>query len=145
MKLKLKRVRTNAILPKHQTKGAAGFDLHAAIDEKYILKSGERCSISTGIAIELPENYVLLIFARSGLAYKHGITLTNCVGVIDSDYRDEMSVLLINNGKEDFVIEPEMRIAQGVIIKHEIAEWEEVDELNETARGKGGFGSTGTK
>lgn len=143
MKVKVINLHPKNELPKYQTKLAAGFDFHAALGKNYILKPGERYAIPSGLAMEIPEGYALFIFSRSGLGRKFGIAMANGVGVIDADYRGEISVLLTNNGDEDFIIEPGMRIAQGIIIKHETAEWEEVDELEETEREKSGFGSTG--
>lgn len=144
MKLKFKKMRPNATIPQYQTEGAAGFDFHAAIDKSVIIKPHQPPHpIPTGIAVEIPLGYELQIRPRSGLAYKHSVTMMNGVGTIDSDYRGEMQVLLINHGDSDFIVEPDMRIAQGVIAKYEKISWEEVDELSETDRGVGGFGSTG--
>lgn len=137
-------MREGAILPKYQTLSSAGFDFHAAIDEPYTLKIGEIKAFPTGVGVEIPEGYELQIRPRSGLAYKNKVTMFNGVGTIDADYRGEMQVLLVNHGEEDFVIEPGMRIAQGIVSKFEHVEWAEVDELSETER-SGGFGSTGLK
>jgi dUTP pyrophosphatase len=144
MKLKIKKLRANAVIPEYQTAQAAGFDFHAAIDAPVTLKPGETKPFSTGLAVELPAGYELQIRPRSGLAYKFGVTLLNCVGTIDADFRGEMKVLLINHGPEDFVVEPNMRIAQGIVAKVEKVDFSEVATLNETERGAGGFGSTGT-
>ena len=134
----------NAVMPKRATPGAAGMDLCACIEKNVLLKSGERTLIHTGIAVALPSSeYVALLFARSGLAIKHGITLSNSVGVIDSDYRGEICVGLCNLGDEDYTISPGERIAQLVITKVETPEPVEVEFLDDTARGTGGFGSTG--
>ncbi|GHU08140.1 deoxyuridine 5'-triphosphate nucleotidohydrolase [Alphaproteobacteria bacterium] len=141
--VKIKKLRSDAILPEYQTPLSAGFDFHACIDKDIILKPGERYAVPTGLSMSLPAGYVTEIYARSGLAAKYGVAMANGVGVIDADYRGEYLILLGNYGNEKFIIEPNMRIAQGIIKKHETAEWEEIDELDETTRGKGGFGSTG--
>jgi dUTP pyrophosphatase len=143
MNIPITKLRPSAQLPEYQTEHAAGMDLHAAIDEPMTLKPGERLSVPTGIAIALPTGYEAQIRARSGLAAKHGVSLAMGVGTIDADYRGEVGVLLINHGHEDFVIEPGMRIAQMVIAKYERTDWQLVEELSVTARGEGGFGSTG--
>jgi len=145
MKVKVINLHPGNNLPKYHTQSAAGFDFHAALNENYTIKPGERYAVPSGLAMEIPTGYALFIFSRSGLGRKFGVVMANGVGVIDADYRGEISVLLTNNGNEDFVIEPGMRIAQGVIIKHETAEWEEVNKLSETTRNKDGFGSTGTR
>ncbi len=130
--------------PSYQTKGSAGMDLSAAISEDILIKRGEIVLVPTGIAIALPDNdSVAYIYARSGLSIKHGIMLANGVGVIDSDYRGEIKVGLINLGKEDYVIKKGDRIAQMVFAPVLIAETEVVSELPDTERGSGGFGSTG--
>lgn len=144
LSVKIKKVRPNAILPEYQTEHAAGMDLCACIDAPIKLKPLERQMIPTGLAIELPVGYEAQIRARSGLSIKNGITMINGIGTIDADYRGEVGVLVVNLGEEDFIIEPEMRIAQLVINKYERIVWDEVVELNETDRGVGGFGSTGT-
>lgn len=130
-------------LPAYGTAHAAGFDLLAAIDAPVTLKHMDHTMIPTGIAIALPDGFEMQVRARSGLARKNGIGLVNGVGTIDADYRGEVGVLIINYGKEDFVIERGMRIAQAVIAKYERIVWEPVLELEETERGVGGFGSTG--
>lgn len=142
--MRIKLTRDNAILPQYQTAGAAGFDFHAAIDEPLTIKAGQSTIIPTGVAVEIPIGYELQVRARSGLAFKNDIGLVNGIGTIDADFRDEIMTKLTNFGDKDFVVEPNMRIAQGIVAKHETVEWEEVDELSETNR-KGGFGSTGTK
>lgn len=144
--LKIKRVRENAKLPTRGTVGSAGMDLYACIDEPITLNGGDKAVIPTGIAIGLssPE-YAAFVYARSGLAIKHGIGLLNSVGVIDSDYRGEICVGVINQLKEPYTIEPFERIAQMVIQPVALPELVEVDDLDETDRGAGGFGSTGTK
>ncbi len=142
--LKMKKVRENAIIPKRATQGSAGLDLFACIDEPLTVKAGERVVIPSGIAIALDSNEVVaLVFARSGLAIKHGISLSNSVGVIDSDYRGEICVGIINTSREDYTINPNERIAQLVLTPVIPAEPVEVDDLDETQRGAGGFGSTG--
>lgn len=142
-RISVKIVRGGAIIPKYQTKGSAGADLSACIDEPIKIIAGEQAIIPTGIALEIPEGYEVQIRGRSGLAAKYGIGLTNGIGTIDSDYRGEINVILINLGKDSFTIEPGMRIAQMVVAKYEIAELVEVSELNVTERGEGRFGSTG--
>ena len=130
--------------PFYATKGSAGMDLSACIDEPIVIPKGEIRFVPTGIAVSLPSNeYVAYIYARSGLACKKGITLANCVGVIDSDYRGEVKCALINLGKEDFVVNHGDRIAQLVIAPVCVAEINVKDILEDTQRGTGGFGSTG--
>lgn len=130
-------------LPKYQTVLSAGMDLYANISESITLKSLERRSISTGLFISLPEGYEAQVRPRSGLALKNGITVLNTPGTIDADYRGEIGVILVNLSAEEFTINDGDRIAQMVITKHETATWEEVDTLEETERGEGGFGSSG--
>lgn len=142
--LKMKKVRENAIIPKRATAGSAGLDLCACIDEPLTVKAGERAVIPSGIAIALESSEVVaLVFARSGLAIKHGISLSNSVGVIDSDYRGEICVGIINISREDYTVNPGERIAQLVLTPVIPAEPVEVESLDETERGAGGFGSTG--
>ncbi|HMQ09244.1 MAG TPA: dUTP diphosphatase [Candidatus Nanoperiomorbaceae bacterium] len=143
MKIKIKKVQEHAILPEYQTALAAGFDFHAAITQPVVIKPGTFETISTGVAVEIPAGYELQIRPRSGLAFKHRVLPVNAIGTIDADYRGEMMVGLLNSGTVDFVVEPGMRIAQGVVAKHETVEWEEVSELSDTERSQGGFGSTG--
>jgi len=142
MNIAIKKLKPNAILPQYQTAQAAGMDLHACVDEPVTLAPMERRMIPTGLAIALPDGYEAQIRARSGLAIKHGITMVNGIGTVDADYRGEIGVLVINLGAESFTIEPAMRIAQMVVASYETAAWQEVEELDETARGTGGFGST---
>lgn len=130
-------------LPKYETNGSAGMDLVASIAENIILKPSEIKLVNTGIAIALERGYEAQIRPRSGLALKNGITVLNTPGTIDSDYRGEICVILINHSKVDFVISRGMRIAQMVIAKHEQATIKIVENLDETQRGSGGFGSTG--
>lgn len=129
-------------LPSYQTPGSAAVDLHAAVKEKIVLKPGERKLIPTGFCTEFPAGFVGEITPRSGLAIRHGISIVNSPGILDSDYRDEVGVILINLGKEDFTISRGDRIAQMNFKKVEKAEFEEASELNDSKR-KGGFGSTG--
>lgn len=132
-------------LPKYATTGSAGMDLRANIDNPITLAPGERVLIPTGLHIALPVGYEAQIRPRSGLAIKHGITCLNTPGTIDSDYRGDIGVELINHGHELFVINDGERIAQMVIAKYEQAEWVVTDELDETERGDGGYGHTGVK
>ncbi len=141
MHLKIKKLTPEAVIPAYQSSGAAGFDLHAIEDT--ILRPGERVLLGTGLAMAVDEGYELQIRPRSGLAYKHGITVLNTPGTVDSDYRGEIKVLLINHGEEDFAITQGERIAQGVIKEVVQAVMVEVDDLDETQRGEKGFGSTG--
>jgi dUTP pyrophosphatase len=144
MTVKIINRSTNA-LPLYETLGSAGMDIRANIDVPIVLKSLERTLIPTGLFIELPQGYEAQIRPRSGLAIKKGISLPNTPGTIDSDYRGEIKVIVINLSAEPQTIEPEERIAQMVIAKYEQISWEEVSILNDTERGAGGFGSTGTK
>jgi dUTP pyrophosphatase len=132
-------------LPAYETVASAGMDLRANLSESLLLKSGERLLVPTGLFIALPEGHEAQIRPRSGLAFKHGITVLNSPGTIDADYRGEVKVLLINHGAEDFEIKDGERIAQMVIAAHARIEWNSVTELEETERGAGGFGSTGKK
>ena len=141
--LKIERLPHNKVLPEYKTDGAAGMDLCAAIDEPVELKPLERKLIPTGLKIELEHGYEAQIRPRSGMSIKHGITLINCVGTIDEDYRGEVCVAVVNVSNEPYTIEPQERIAQMVITKYEQAKIEVVAELTETVRGAGGFGSTG--
>lgn len=143
MNIQITKLKESAQLPVYQTEHSAGMDLHAANDEPVVLKPGDRAAVPTGIAVAVPPGYEAQIRARSGLAAKHGIALTNGIGTIDADYRGEVGVLIVNLGQEDFVVEPGMRIAQMVIAKYEKIGWDQVDSLDETSRGGGGFGSTG--
>ena len=141
--LKIKRLPHNKILPEYKTEGAAGMDLCAAIEEAIELKPLERKLIPTGLKIELEHGYEAQIRPRSGLSIKHGITLINCVGTIDEDYRGEVCVPIVNISNEAYTIQPDERIAQMVIARAEQAKLEVVTELTDTERGEGGFGSTG--
>lgn len=144
--LKIKKVRENAKIPTRATVGSAGLDLYACIDEPITLKKGDTAVIPTGIAIGLDDpHYAAFIHSRSGLAIKHGIGLLNSVGVIDSDYRGEICVGVIKQTDPEYTIQPFERIAQMVIKPVELPELIVVDDLDETDRGAGGFGSTGIK
>lgn len=146
MELKIKKVRENAKIPTRATSGSAGMDLYACIDEPITLKKGDKAIIPTGIAIGLDDpHFAAFIYARSGLAIKHGIGLLNSVGVIDSDYRGEICVGIIKQTDPEYTIEPFERIAQMVIEPVSLPEIVEVEALDETDRGAGRFGSTGTK
>lgn len=143
--LKIQKKNPKAILPKRATEGSAGMDLYACMEEEITLRPGELAVIPTGIAIGLPgPDYAALVFARSGLGVKHGISLSNGVGVIDSDYRGEIQVGLCNLGNQPYTIRPEERIAQLVVTPVCLLPIEDVEVLDETGRGEGGFGSTGT-
>ena len=148
MELKVKalspRIGAEIPAPFYASAGAAAMDLHACLDEPVVIPAGGRAVIPTGLAIALPSaDFVALIYARSGLGIKHGVAPANCVGVIDSDYRGEIRVGLQNAGGEDYTVRPGDRIAQIMISPVIRAEVRMVDELDETARGAGGFGSTG--
>ncbi|MCB0822299.1 MAG: dUTP diphosphatase [Bacteroidales bacterium] len=132
-------------LPNYETPASAGMDLRANIDEPIVFKPLDRHLVPTGLFIELPVGFEAQIRPRSGLAIKKGITLLNSPGTIDADYRGEIKVIMANVSNEEFIVNDGDRIAQMVIAKHESAEWIEVEELEETSRGAGGFGSTGTK
>lgn len=129
--------------PEYATSSSAGMDLKADIKEPVVLGSLERAMVPTGIFIELPEGYEAQIRPRSGLAAKYGISITNSPGTIDADYRGEIKVLLVNLSKEPFTVNPGERIAQMVVARYEQVQWEKVEQLEESARGEGGFGSTG--
>ena len=143
--LKIVKLSVNAKIPSYATDGSAGMDLSYCGIEKILIKPRDKAIIPTGIAIALNKGYEAQIRPRSGLAAKNSITVLNSPGTIDSDYRGEIKIILINLGNEDFIIEPDMRIAQMVISKYEIASIQELDNLDETIRGEGGFGSTGVK
>ena len=130
-------------LPEYETGASAGMDLRANITEAVILKPLARAIIKTGLFMELPVGFEAQVRPRSGLAAKHGLTVLNSPGTVDADYRGEIGVILVNLSNTDFKIENGERIAQLVIAKHERAAWLEVEQLNETTRGEGGFGSTG--
>ena len=141
--VKMKKLREGAILPQRQTEGAAGYDLCACLEAPVVLQPGEGYPFPTGLAAEIPQGYAGMVFCRSGLGVKHGISLPNCVGVIDSDYRGELVVPLRNFGDGTYTIQPGERIAQLVIMPVLLPEIVEVEALSQTERGQGGFGSTG--
>ncbi len=143
VKLKIKRIKENAVVPRYENKGDVGLDLFST--EKYFLKPGERCLVSTGIQTEFPVGYELQIRPRSGLALKKGISIVNSPGTIDAGYRGEIGVVVINHGENDFEINPGDKIAQGVLNKAEIADVEVVEELSEAVRGERNFGSSGMR
>lgn len=143
--IKVKIISDSGIYPEYETEGSAGMDIRAYIDEPVIIKPGERKLIPTGLRIQLPAGYEAQIRARSGLAINNGITLINAIGTIDSDYRGEIKVGLVNLSDEDHVIENGDRIAQMVIAEYKRAVLEPAEDLEETERGSGGFGHTGTK
>lgn len=142
--MKIKIINTsNNELPAYETEHAAGMDLRAFISEPIVLNANAKAIVPTGLFMEIPVGFEAQVRPRSGLAFKHGITVLNSPGTIDADYRGEVKVLLINHGTEAFEIKNGERIAQMVIAKHETATWEIVNELSETGRGHGGYGSTG--
>ena len=143
LEIKFKRVRPSSRVPVYATEGSSGLDLFADIEEEIVLNPLDRAKIPTGIALEIPEGYEAEVRPRSGLALEWGVTLINSPGTIDSDYRGEVFVLLINLGKEPFLLKPGMRIAQLVFKKVERVVLKEVDELGRSERGEGGFGHTG--
>ncbi len=143
MKINTVKLKEGAKLPYKATEGSAGADLFACIEKPMTLKPGEILFVPTGIAMEIPKGYGGFMFPRSSLACKSGISFPNCVGVIDSDYRGEISAVLINQSKSDYTVNHGDRVAQMVIMPVENAEYTFADELSDTERGKGGFGSTG--
>jgi len=132
-------------LPSYATAGAAGMDLMAALTEPLVIPPGGRALVPTGLRIALPHGYELQVRPRSGLALKHGITMPNTPGTVDEDYRGELQVIVMNAGTEPFTVERGLRIAQAVVAPVTRAAWREVETLPDTARGEGGFGSTGTR
>lgn len=143
-KIQVKVVREEGVtLPKYETEGSAGLDVRANIKEPIVLKSLERVLIPTGLKVAIPEGYEIQVRPRSGLAIKHGITMLNSPGTVDSDYRGELKVIAVNLSNESYTIEPNERIAQLVLNKVEQIDFVEVAELDETERGEGGFGHTG--
>ncbi len=141
MKIKIRSL--SGKLPEYETEGAAGMDIRAYLDQPITIRPGKRAIIPTGLFVEIPEGYEIQVRARSGLAAKKGIGLVNGIGTIDSDYRGEIGVILINWGEEDFVIHNGDRIAQMVAARYERVEFEEADALSQSDRSTGGFGSTG--
>lgn len=134
---------SNNPLPQYETSGSAGMDVRAFLNAPLALQPGERTLVPTGLFLELPDGYEAQLRPRSGMAFKHGITLPNAPATIDSDYRGEIKVALINLSNETFTIQPGDRIAQMIIARYETIQWQSVTELTDTARGQGGFGSTG--
>jgi dUTP pyrophosphatase len=141
--VRFRRLRGTAIVPRYMTAGSAGMDLSSAAEAAVVLAPGARLGVPTGLAIALPVGYEAQVRPRSGLAIKHGVTVVNAPGTIDADYRGEIVVLLVNLGSEPFSIEPGDRIAQLVVAPVIQVQLEEVDALDDTARGAGGFGHTG--
>lgn len=137
--------KSGSSLPAYATEFSAGMDVRAALEEPVVLKPLCRAMVPTGLYLEIPAGYEVQVRPRSGLAAKKGVTVLNAPGTIDADYRGEVRVILVNLSNEDFVIENGERIAQLVLAKHELIEWEETDCLAESGRGAGGFGSTGVK
>lgn len=143
MKISVKKLRENAHLPHRGSNQAAGYDLYACIDAPVVIAPHTTAMIGTGLSIAVPEGYFGAVAARSGLASKQGLRPANCLGVCDSDYRGEYTVAMHNDSDHERVVEPEERIAQLLILPYLSAEFEETEELNETERSTGGFGSTG--
>ncbi|MDR2891326.1 MAG: dUTP diphosphatase [Alistipes sp.] len=142
--MKVKIINRSAFdLPKYETELSAGMDVRANITESIVLKPLERAMVPTGLFVELPAGYELQVRPRSGLAAKHGLTVLNSPGTVDADYRGEIRVILVNLSDEPFEVKPGERIAQFVVARHERVEWTAAEELSETERGAGGFGSTG--
>ena len=141
MKIKIKSI--SGILPEYDTEGSAGMDVRAYTEEDIVIKPGKRVLVPTGLFMEIPKGCEAQIRARSGLAIRNGITMINGIGTIDSDYRGEIKIPLVNLGDESFVIKNGDRIAQMVISRYETVSWEKVSEVGETIRGNGGFGHTG--
>lgn len=144
MKVKVINRSANA-LPAYSTEFSAGMDVRADISEAIVLEPLKRAMVPTGLYLEIPAGFEVQVRPRSGLAAKHGVTVLNTPGTIDADYRGEVKVILVNLSDQAFTIEPAERIAQIVLAKHEKIEWEEAEELSESGRGAGGFGSTGVK
>ena len=143
-KIQVKVVREKSVeLPKYETEGSAGMDVRANIKEPITLKSLERILVPTGLKVAIPEGYEIQVRPRSGLAIKHGITMLNTPGTVDSDYRGELKVIVVNLSNKTYTIEPNERIGQFVLNKIEQIEFVEVEELDSTERGEGGFGHTG--
>lgn len=145
MEFRITRLRGVAVLPKYATTHAAGMDLAACVDEPIVIPPHGRVIVPTGLAIALPLGYEAQIRGRSGMAAKFGVMPANGIGTIDADYRGEVGVILLNTSDEPFTVEPGMRIAQMVVARYESVQWHEVDALDETERGGGGYGSTGTE
>ena len=141
--LRIKRLSPHAVLPRYQSEHAAGMDLHAAVAESMTIEPGEIVLVPCGFAMAVPVGYEAQIRPRSGLATRHGISIPNAPGTVDSDFRGELMVSLINHGRSSFTVEPKMRIAQLIVAPVARCTVEEAEELDETVRGEGGFGSTG--
>ncbi len=142
--LRIKRLSPHAVLPRYQSEHAAGMDLHAAVAESIRIEPGEIVLVPCGFAMAVPVGYEAQVRPRSGLASRHGISIPNAPGTIDSDFRGELMVSLINHARTPFTVEPKMRIAQLIVAPVARCLVEEAEELDETVRGEGGFGSTGT-
>ena len=145
IKIQIKRLSNSVSIPKYETSGSSGMDIAAHIENNIIINPGEKALVSTGFSVAVPKGYEIQIRPRSGLAAKKNITVLNTPGTIDADYRGEIKVILINLGKEKFVVENGERIAQMVVCPVVQAKLEEVNKLSDTKRGSGGFGSTDTK
>jgi dUTP pyrophosphatase len=141
--IRFRRLRVQAVLPRYMTQGAAGMDLSSAADGPIVMEPGQRLGVPTGWSMELPQGYEAQVRPRSGISLRHGVTVVNAPGTIDSDYRGEIVVLLVNLGQEPYTIAPGDRVAQMVIAPVVQARVEEVTELSQTTRGAGGFGHTG--
>tara|TARA_Y100001958_G_C21053324_1_gene418688 strand:- start:120 stop:560 length:441 start_codon:yes stop_codon:yes gene_type:complete len=144
-KIQIKRLSKKVLIPKYKTSGSSGMDIAAHIDKNVIIEPGKKALIPTGFTLSIPKGFEVQIRPRSGLAVKNNVSVLNTPGTIDSDYRGEIKVILINFGKEKFVVENGSRIAQMVVCPVEQVSLEEVQDLEKTDRGEGGFGSTGTK
>ncbi|MDR1498678.1 MAG: dUTP diphosphatase [Rickettsiales bacterium] len=145
MKIKIKKLSENAVIPEYKTEGAAGFDVTVLLDrDTEVLGKGEIKLFRTGLAMALPSGYEAQVRSRSGLSLKNGIIVLNAPGTIDSDYRGEIGLIVMNCGKEDFIVENKMRLAQIVVAKCEKPDFEIVDDLDSTERGEGAYGHTGT-
>lgn len=145
MKIELKKLNENAVLPSRGSNEAAGYDLYALADQPIEIEPHKTVMVGTGLSLAIPDGYFGGVFARSGMASKRNLRPANCVGVIDSDYRGELMVPVHNDSEEKKIIEAKERIAQLIILPYLSVEFDEVEELNETARGESGFGSTGSK
>ncbi|MDC0427066.1 dUTP diphosphatase [Pelagibacteraceae bacterium] len=144
-KIQIKKLSNEVLTPKYETPGSSGMDIAAYIDKDIIIKSGDKALVPTGFSLSIPQGYEIQIRPRSGLAVKKGITVLNTPGTIDSDYRGEIKIILINLGKDEFTVKNSERIAQMVVCPIVQVIVQEVEELSGTDRGTGGFGSTGTK
>ncbi len=145
MQLQAKRLRNHAILPSRGTDQSAGYDLYACLDEPLLIPAGETRMVPLGWAFALPDGFAAFIYARSGLAARHGLAPANCVGICDSDYRGEYQVPVHNKSRQDYTVQPGERIAQMVLAPYYTADFILTDELPDSVRGEGGFGSTGKK